>query len=131
MPESTKSQFPHNFRFITEIPLQRQVYYLKIFCFSFISTFLLVSIMLKGFQLFEGIQTLHAASNQREELKKEQQYWADVVSRHPGYRDAEFKLAVVTYQLGDKDKARAYLNEVFTIDPNFKEGREFARQVGL
>jgi len=70
--------------------------------------------MLRGFQLFEGIQVLHAATSKREGLLKEQSYWQDVVSRHPGYRDAEFKLAVLSYQLGEKDKAKNYLDDVLT-----------------
>lgn len=124
-------KFPSIFRFITELPRVRQLFYLKIFGFSFVTTFLLVSIMLRGYQLFEGIQVLHAASLQREELQKERAYWQDVAVRHPGYRDAEFKLAVVTYELGDKVKAKEYLDKAFSIDPNFEQGRAFAKQVGL
>lgn len=124
-------KFPSNFRFIPEYFQTKEIYYIKIFCFSFVTTFLLVSIMLKGYQLFLGIQTLHAATMDRAVLNQESRYWQDVIARHPGYRDAEFKLAVLSYQLGEKDKSKHYLQEALIIDPNFKEGREFAKQVGL
>lgn len=125
------TQFPHNFRLITEIPAARWYFYAKIFCFSFITTFLLVVIMVKGYQIFAGIQTLQAASHKHEELMHEQSYWQDVVNRHPGYRDAEFKLAVLSYELGETTKAKQYLRDVLTIDPNFSEGKAFAQQIGL
>lgn len=130
-PKNTSSKFPNNYRFITEFTRGKEFLYIKIFCFSFITTFLLVSVMLKGYQLLSGINTLQAATTKREALRQEQAYWEDVVTRHPGYRDAEFKLAVLSYQLGEKDKAKRYMSEVFAIDPNFTKGREFAKQVGL
>ncbi|CAN5151670.1 hypothetical protein BH09PAT1_BH09PAT1_0370 [soil metagenome] len=131
MSDTTLAKFPSNFRFITEFTSAKGLFYTKIFCFSFITTFLMVCILLRGFQLFQGIQVLHAATNHRDALVNEQKYWEDVVSRHQGYRDAEFKLAVVSYQLGDKVKARSSLTEALAIDPNFTKGREFAKQVGL
>ncbi len=124
-------KFPRIPRLITELPQKKWFFYGKIACFSLITTVLLVTIILRGYELFQGIQVLEAATTKRDEIAKERTYWQDVVSRHPGYRDAEFKLAVLSYQLGEKEKAKEYLNEALTIDPNFKEGREFAKQVGL
>ncbi len=133
MPDIKKylSKFPRIPRFITELPKNKWFFYSKIACFSLITTVLLVTIILRGYELFQGIQVLEAATTKYDDIVKEREYWIGVASRHPGYRDAEFKLAVLSYQLGEKDKAREYLNEVLTIDPNFKEGREFAKQVGL
>lgn len=130
-PPIPEPKFPNISRFITELPRERQLYYLKIFCFSFVSTFLLVSIMLRGYQLVGGLHFLRVASAQRQEIEKERVYWEDVVKRHEGYRDVYFKLAVLSYQLGETDKARTYLRNTLDIDPNFKEGREFAKKVGL
>ena len=129
--KSVKSQSPSKSRFFSELYHAREVFYVKIFVFSLITTFLLVSIMLRGYQLFEGVETLQAASNQRQELAGERAYWEDVVARHPGYRDAYFKLAVLSYQLGEKGKAKEYLETSLSIDPNFSQGREFSKQVGL
>ena len=126
-----KLRFPKIPRFITELSSKRWFFYAKIGCFSLITTVLLVTIILRGYELFEGIQVLEAATTKHEDIAKEREYWQGVVMRHPGYRDAEFKLAVLSYQLGEKDKAKEYLNEALIIDPNFKEGREFAKQVGL
>lgn len=131
MKKLSATQFPNIYRFITELPRERQVFYGKIFLFSFITTFLLVSIMLRGYQLFEGFQILGTASAHRQQVEQERMYWQDVVSRHAGYRDAYFKLAVLSYQLGEKDKAKTYLTTTLEIDPNFKEGREFAKKMGL
>ena len=126
-----QKKFPRIPRFITELPQKKWFFYTKIDCFSLITTILLVTIILRGYELFEGIQVLEAATTKHEDIAKERAYWIDVATRHPGYRDAEFKLAILSYQLGEKDKAKEYLDETLTIDPNFKEGREFAKQVGL
>lgn len=124
-------EFPNISRFITELPRERQLFYVKIFGFSFITTFLLVSIMLRSYQLIEGMHFLRQASAQRQDILSQREYWEDVVKRHEGYRDAYFKLAVLSYQLGEKEKARTYLQTTLEIDPNFKEGREFGKKVGL
>lgn len=130
-PVVPKIKFPKISLFCIKVYRRKWLFYLKIFGFSFITTFLLVSIMLRGYQLLEGLRILRAASAKRQEIQKERLYWEDVVKRYAGYRDAYFQLAVLSYQLGEKDKAKAYLEVVFDIDPNFREGRKFAKKVGL
>jgi len=130
-PVLSDLQFPNISRSFTELTRERKLFYFKIFAFSFVTTFLLVSIMLRGYELFEGFQILHVASAQRQEVETERGYWQEVAKKHPGYRDAYFKLAVLSYQLGEKEQAKGYLQEAMTIDRNFKEGLDFAKKVGL
>lgn len=126
-----KSKFPRISRFIPEIPREEQFFYAKIFVVSFVSLFLLVAISHKGFSLLTTINQLEAAGQRRSQLEQERVYWDQVVKEHPGYRDANFQLSVISYQLGDLANARHYLQQALHIDPNFQEGKEFGEKIGL
>lgn len=127
----SKGQFPRNNRLFTELAKINKFGYLKILVFSLITTFLLVSIFLRSYELLEGEKVLRAASIQRQALESQRIYWLKVIRDYPGYRDAYFKLAVLSYQLGDKKQAKTYLDSTLSIDPNFKEAQEFSKQMGL
>lgn len=86
---------------------------------------------LKGYEILQSFLLLRSANAQEAYIKEERAYWEEVVKRHQGYRDAYFKLAILSFQLGEKEKAKEYLREVFLIDPNFEEGRRFAKEAGL
>lgn len=124
-------EFPKIPRLITELTDKKWFFYAKITCFSLITTILLVAIILRGYEIFQDIVTLQIVAIKHADTAREEKYWEDVSSRHPGYRDAEFKLAVLSFRLGDSSKAKKYLSEVLTIDPNFQKGREFAKRIGL
>lgn len=129
--KKSKGQSPRNNRLFTELAKINKFGYFKIGVFSLVTTFLLVSILLRGYDLLEGEKMLHAASIQRQSLENQKTYWLGVTKLHLGYRDAYFKLAVLSYQLGEKKDAKMYLDTTLNLDPNFKEAREFATQVGL
>ena len=90
-----------------------------------------MAISLKGYHLISRVEALRVAQVQRSELSGQLQYWEEVIQKHQGYRDAYFKAAVLSYQLGEKAKAKRYLEEVLALDPNFREGRDFGEQTGL
>lgn len=121
--------FPSINRFITELPRAERMFYLKIFLVSFISSFLLVAIGAKGVTLITTVGQLQAAAEKREELQKQQQYWEKVVVEHEGYRDAYFQLALLSYQLGERNKAQRYMDQVLELDPNFEPGKALAREL--
>lgn len=123
-------KFPNISRIITETPHDQQLFYVKIFSVSFVSTFLIVAIMLKGVTLFTNIGELQAAEQQRTTLKEQQHYWEKIVKEHPDYRDAYFQLAVTSYQLGEKKVAKEYLDKTLMLDPHFEQGKELERQLG-
>jgi len=81
--------------------------------------------MLKLVELRTGLITIQAQSAQHTELLAQMGYWEGVLKRHPGYRDAAFKLATLSYQLGLKDQAKNYIDLTLKIDPNFQQGRTF------
>ena len=82
-------------------------------------------IVIKLVELREELILVQLYESKREELVEEKSYWEDVLKRHPGYRDAAFKLAVLSFQLGSQDQARKYIDLTLQIDPNFKQGRVF------
>ena len=123
IPSLTK--FPNISRFIPEYSPDQQKYFLKIFSVTFISGFLLMAIMLKGITLFTTIGELQAADKQKQTLAWQQVYWEKVAQEHPGYRDAYFQLATLSYRLGEKVKATEYLDQAMKLDPNFAEGKDF------
>lgn len=90
-----------------------------------------MAVAIKGYEITQAFLLLRKASAQESYIREERTYWEDVVKRHPGYRDAYFKLAILSFQLGEREKAKEYLQEVFLIDPNFEEGRKLAKELGL
>lgn len=114
-------QFPRISRFITE----RGIKYGKIALFSLVVMVLMSLIVIKLVELREELILVQLYESRREELVEEKSYWEDVLKRHPGYRDAAFKLAVVSLQLGLTNEAKNYIDLTLKIDPNFKEGRAF------
>ncbi len=128
---SNPSQFPNIYRFFPDISLERKFFYLKITLVSFVTGFLAMAVAIKGYEITQAFLLLRKASAQESYIREERTYWEDVVKRHPGYRDAYFKLAILSFQLGEREKAKEYLQEVFLIDPNFEEGRKLAKELGL
>lgn len=123
------AQFPNIYRFITELPRARQLYYGKILIVSFVSGFLLMASVLKSAELIQSVQAVQTLDQQRNALLDEKTYWEQVVAKHEGYRDAYFKLAVISYQLGEREQMHKYLDKALEIDPNFQEGREFKSNI--
>lgn len=92
---------------------------------------LIVVLFVESYQLFSSLQILTAISRQREVVALERRYWDDVLKRHAGYRDAYFKAGVLSYQLGEKDRASKYIYKALEIDPEFEEGWNFVKKVGF
>lgn len=124
-------QFPNIYRYFPELLSEKTMFYLKITAVSFVSGFLAMAATIKGYEILQSLSLLRRANAQESYIKEERAYWEEVVKRHQGYRDAYFKLAILSFQLGEKEKTKKYLREVFLIDPNFEEGRRFAKEVGL
>lgn len=103
----------------------------KYFIVSFLTTFLGVALTLQGISVQKSLQSLENIKNERTQIEKEVIYWEDVVKDHKGYRDAYFKLALLEFQLGNKDKAKTYTEKTLEIDPNYAPAREFRKEVGI
>lgn len=118
-------QFPRIPRFITESSLPS----FKFVLFGLVTTLLVAGIVLRLAQIQQGVAAMQLNNLKRQELLLEKNYWQDVIRRHPGYRDATFKLAVLSLRLGQKDDAKMYIDQTLQIDPNFKAGRELAQRL--
>lgn len=126
---TTLSQFPNIYRFITELPRSKKLFYGKVLLVSFVSGFLIMATFLKGFELVQSVHAVQTLDERRSDLVEQKTYWEQVISKHEGYRDAYFKLALLSYQLGDEKGMKIYLDKTLEIDPNFQEGRVFANSV--
>jgi len=96
---------------------------------SFISGVLLMGIGVVGVELQKNQDELKRRDVLHEALASHQEYWKEVVEKYPDYKDGYFQLAIVSYQLGDTDRAKGAIGKVLEIDPNDATGQEFARKI--
>jgi tetratricopeptide (TPR) repeat protein len=83
--------------------------------------------LLLAHELFSG-SVLGAATDpsnmllawQNEPVRRHQQeeYWKQVLTSHPDYRDAYIQLAALSYQEGNLTQTHAYLTQAQSLDPN-------------
>ncbi len=139
-------QFPHNSRIFTEriaSSLQKNIFRFyksvkqgqkrNFFTGSiiFISLILFSAVLYQGYNYLSLQKKIDIQKQEVENLKKEKVYWEKITRKYQGYRDANFRLALITYQLGDIPLAQHYLKETLQIDPNFKKGHEFGKKIGV
>lgn len=124
----TKRYFPSIPRIIPEISLKAFAPDRWVLV-GFASGVLLMFVIVFGVDLHNNMLALDKVKEERVRQAKEIAYWEDVVKKYNNYRDGYFKLALLTYQLGKKDEAKAYLKKALVIDPNFAEGRVFEESI--
>jgi tetratricopeptide (TPR) repeat protein len=107
----------------------KQFVWNKYFLVSFVSVFISVGIALQGVELMQHLHQLQIIRNEREQVRGEIAYWEGVVKAHDNYRDGFFKLALLEYRLGNRGKAREYLNKTLFIDPNYEAALEFQQKI--
>lgn len=69
--------------------------------------------------LGESASTLMPNLAERSMLERQYAYWTEVLHDNPDYRDAHYQAALIAYQLGDKEKLQAHVEQMRNIDPNF------------
>lgn len=74
----------------------------------------------------DQLQTLERQEEEAASLEKKYAFWQTVVAARPDYRDAYITLATVAYQLGNLDKARAWLTRAQALDPTSPTIQEFS-----
>lgn len=74
------------------------------------------------FQAGSGLVRLLRVFQQRQVLSNQLELWKDIAQKYPSYRDADFKVARLAYQLGDRATEQIYLEKVLQIDPNYQPG---------
>ncbi len=108
-----KAKYPRIYRIITDLRI-----YVWITSF-----FLLVAVGFAASDLVLHLQQKQEREKQYEAIRQNITHWEELASKYPYSRDIYFRLAVWEYQLGDKQKAKEYVQKVLTLDPNFTEAR--------
>lgn len=66
------------------------------------------------------LKILEKIRNEPLKIRNEISFWEKVVVDKPDYRDAYLQLAILNYQIYEKEKAIGYLKKAQEIDPNFE-----------
>lgn len=115
-----EKQSPSNSRTIPETFIKIYGLSLKIF----IVLIFLLAIVIIGLDLSANIQAKQVIDLEREELTKDLKFWKNFIVKHQDYKDAYFKLSILEYKLGDRAKAKIYVERGISLDPNSKDGRK-------
>lgn len=112
-----KAKFPRIYRIFTDLRTWIWV----------TSFFLLVGVGFAASDLVLHLQQKQEREKQYQTIRQNIAHWEELASKYPDSRDIYFRLAVLEYQLGEKAKAKEYLQKSLELDPNFKEGRELEK----
>ncbi len=95
------------------------------FIASLLMLLLIFAIGIIGVDVKRNTQRLEEKMTAQHGVEQQKKKWEGIVSKYPNYRDGYFKAAQYEYQLGDKKKALANVQQALFIDPNFEIGRKF------
>ena len=73
------------------------------------------------------LKVLERIKNEPQRVREEIAFWEKVVLEKPDYRDAYLQLAILNYQIYEKEKAKFYLGKALNLDPNFEPAKEFKK----
>lgn len=59
------------------------------------------------------------------------EYWKQIISTYPEYRDGLIQLAQASYDLARFDEAKGYLSQAQTLDPNNPLIGQIQKEMGL
>lgn len=97
---------------------------------GFICGCLVVGIFFSSVRLVNAYHEYQAVLGEKKELLKQKSYWQSITRQFPQYRDAHFRLGVLTYQEGRKKEAREEALKALELDPSFTEARMFLEKIG-
>lgn len=93
-----------------------------------LAPFLLVYLVVLFFALLYTLAALYSAYDtvKRERIftLEKLHFWEEVVERHPGYPDAWYQAAVEAVRVGNRERAKVYLERALLIDAQFQKARE-------
>ena len=114
-----KKEFPINSRIITER--------IRSDHFIFLTGIILIlfAILAVSIDLYSNFKLQKQLTNEKIKVLNDLSILdKDEIKLTPDYRDGQFKLALLSYQLKDFNKANEYLNNAMMLDPNFEKGKE-------
>jgi len=100
----------------------------KLITISFIVGILITAIGYVMIDIYIQYKTFQLQEGKRQSLISEKQKWEKILASHPDYRDSYVKLALLEYQMGEREKAQIYLEKALEIDPNHEQARSLYRQ---
>lgn len=88
---------------------------------------LFLTVVTAGLSLYSHLQQKKDLDNKKSALLSQIQVWQEIVNKFKDYRDGYLTLAILEYRIGDSDKARLYLKQTLSIDPNFGKARDLEK----
>lgn len=129
------NKFPNIYRSITELFNLKRGFKnkkrKKIFAILVLSTstiFLVLVLVLFGI-LFRLLQERSDTQKEKVSLNSQVGFWQNVVVQRPDYRDAYLELSILEFRLKDINSSKFYLEKALTLDPNFKKGIDFQKNL--
>lgn len=125
-------QFPNIYRRITErfsfsLPwqayLDKKLSFLLILASILFSMVLIVGIAIFGLKIYQDFSLALALNMQRQNLQVEINFWQSIADKFDGYKDAYFQKALLEYNLGQIQQAKADNLKALQLDPNFGDAR--------
>ncbi len=86
-------------------------------CLFLLSVFMLIDLRQKYF-------VSKAFETEKEKVISDIKEWEKIINKYPNYKDGYLTLSVLEYRMKNFTKSKVYLEKVFEIDPNSKEGRD-------
>ena len=71
--------------------------------------------------------SLNKAKERPEKICQEISFWEEVIKEKPDYRDAYFQLAILYYQINQKEETAKYLQKALELDPNFRPAKKLEK----
>lgn len=115
----SKLKFPNIYRIITD---QRTWVVLVLIVLG-------IAIGMVSFELYKAFEQKSIIEARHTALEEDLKYWQEIQKKHPEYRDAYIKLAVISYSLGNSTQARQYISEALKLDPNSEEAQKLEKMV--
>lgn len=118
-----RKELPKNYRIIPDkinINTDDLAFFVGVF-------FILAAIFVVSFNLYTNIKIEKKLGDEKVNVINQITFWNNQIELRPDYRDGYFTLAVLSYQIGEYEKAKLNLNKALSLDPNFEKGREFEK----
>ncbi len=93
----------------------------------FLSILIIVLFLFIVFMVIDLRQKTFIAQDldyKHEEILKDIKEWEKVVNKYPDYKDGYLQLAILELKRKNFNMSKLYLEKVFNLDPNSKEGRQ-------
>lgn len=94
-----------------------------------VSFLLLFAILVSGIDIVRTKKEKEAKLQKKEMVLKEIAYWQKIVSKHSGYRDGYFRLALLLYEVGDREGMSQHIQKTLDIDPNYQPARDLEKEM--